>query len=195
MSALYFLNKNLKANSSHKFDIFCEILSFKKKWGKWRQKWTKILTQCSGVGCRGKHNTIPPPLLPLKRGLHFNNMGKYLELIDFDWLTILPTSLQSSPNVPFARTTLSKEPDCVLADLKWNPGVPTLFATCLSDGTLAFLDCSAELKMIAILPKEHGSRASELIDDYSKARCEENKVIKCKSWKVLNPNKTFRKPL
>ncbi len=43
---------------------------------------------------------------------------------------------------PFSSVPLSKEPDVQLVNLVWNPALPSCFATCLSDGSMALWDCS-----------------------------------------------------
>ncbi|XP_022085278.1 nuclear pore complex protein Nup214-like [Acanthaster planci] len=70
----------------------------------------------------------------------------------FDTRTLVYKSINASP---FAVATLSKESDCQLVNLLWNPSNPTLFATCLSDGSMALWDCSEDnIRMLAQLPRD-----------------------------------------
>ncbi|XP_038063671.1 nuclear pore complex protein Nup214-like isoform X2 [Patiria miniata] len=70
----------------------------------------------------------------------------------FDVRTLVYKSINAKP---FATATLSKETDCQLVNLLWNPGNPTFFATCLSDGNLALWDYSGDsLQMTYLLPSD-----------------------------------------
>uniref|UniRef100_A0A4W3J9Q0 Nuclear pore complex protein Nup214 n=1 Tax=Callorhinchus milii TaxID=7868 RepID=A0A4W3J9Q0_CALMI len=53
---------------------------------------------------------------------------------------------------PFAYHKLSKEPNCLVVDLKWSPTAGSVLAVCLSDGSVIMLDVTDTVKECALLP-------------------------------------------
>ncbi|KAM8934287.1 nuclear pore complex protein Nup214 [Pelodytes ibericus] len=57
---------------------------------------------------------------------------------------------------PFAYYKLTKDGNVVVTDLKWNPAIPTMVATCLSDGSISVLQVADAVTPYATLPASLG---------------------------------------
>ncbi|XP_075434813.1 nuclear pore complex protein Nup214 isoform X3 [Ascaphus truei] len=56
----------------------------------------------------------------------------------------------------FAYYKLAKEASCTVSDLKWNPAIPTMVASCLSDGSISVLQVTDTVSLFANLPATLG---------------------------------------
>ncbi|XP_053551762.1 nuclear pore complex protein Nup214 isoform X2 [Bombina bombina] len=56
----------------------------------------------------------------------------------------------------FAYHKLSRDSNSFVSDLKWNPGIPTLVAVCLSDGSISVLEVKDIVSQFANLPASLG---------------------------------------
>ena len=63
--------------------------------------------------------------------------------------------------------------ETMILNVAWNPGFPSLFATCLSSGSVLMMELTErEVKILMSLPADHKASASEentLVNKFARA--------------------------